>query len=387
MTLQVQGAEYPYSGKADPAAGSKHRPMGKRHEAKPLINVLVVEDSPVVREFLIYALHSDPCIRVIGTACNGEEALDAVRHYRPDVITMDIHMPKMGGLEATRRIMETDPRPIVIVSGSRDSGEVMTVFEAMEAGALAVLSPPAGIGHPDHEATVRELVQKVKLMSEVKVVRRWPKVQHSPQAPSPAEITLANAPTAVRVVAIGASTGGPPALHTILRSLPKTYAAPLLIVQHMATGFIEGFVAWLAQSSALPVHVAVHDSLVLPGHVYIAPDDHQMKVGQTGRIVLTRDDPENGLRPSVSYLFRSIGDVYGREAVAGLLSGMGRDGAEELRRLRERGAVTFAQDKESSVVHGMPGEAIRLDAAMLVLSPEKIAGALVSLLNHRRGNT
>lgn len=387
MTPQVQGAEYPPPAKAGPAAGSERRSTGRRHEAKPLIDVLVVEDSPVVREFLIYALQSDPCIRVIGTACNGEEALDAVRHYRPDVITMDIHMPKMGGLEATRRIMETDPRPIVIVSGSRDSREVMTAFEAMEAGALAVLSRPAGIGHPDHEATVRALVQKVKLMSEVKVVRRWPKVQQSQPSPRPAETALTNARTAVRVVAIGASTGGPPALHTILNSLPKTYSAPLLIVQHMATGFIEGFVEWLAQSSALPVHVAVHDSLVLPGHAYVAPDDHQMKVGRTGRIVLTRDDPENGLRPSVSYLFRSIADVYGREAVAGLLSGMGRDGAEELRQLRDKGAVTFAQDKESSVVHGMPGEAIRLDAAMLILSPEKIAGALTSLLNHRRENT
>jgi two-component system, chemotaxis family, protein-glutamate methylesterase/glutaminase len=234
---------------------------------------------------------------------------------------------------------------------------------------------------------VRELVQKVKLMSEVKVVRRWPKAQHSPQPPRPTEMTLANAQTAVRVVAIGASTGGPPALHTILNSLPKAYPAPLLIVQHMASGFIEGFVEWLAQSSALPVHVAVHDSVALPGHAYIAPDDRQMKVGQTGRIVLTRDGPENGLRPSVSYLFRSIADVYGREAAAGLLSGMGRDGAEELRRLRDRGVATFAQDKESSIVHGMPGEAIRLDAAMLILSPEKIAGALVSLLNHRRENT
>lgn len=387
MTLQVQGAEYPPPEKLGPAVGSKHRSAGRRHEAKPLINVLVVEDSPVVREFLIYALQSDPCIRVIGTACNGEEALVAVRHYRPDVITMDIHMPKMGGLEATRRIMEADPRPIVIVSGSRDSREVMTAFEAMEAGALAVLSRPAGIGHPDHEATVRALVQKVKLMSEVKVVRRWPRVQHSPQSPRPAEMTLANARTAVRVVAIGASTGGPPALHTILNGLPKTYSAPLLIVQHMATGFIAGFVEWLAQSSALPVHVAAHDCLVLPGHAYVAPDDHQMRVGRTGRIVLTRDDPENGLRPSVSYLFRSIADVYGREAAAGLLSGMGRDGAEELRQLRDKGAVTFAQDKESSVVHGMPGEAIRLDAAMLILSPEKIAGALTSLLSHRRENT
>ena len=155
-----------------------------------------------------------------------------------------------------------------------------------------------------------------------------------------------------------------------------------LIVQHMAAGFVRGFVEWLAQSSTLPVQLAKHGETMLPGHAYVAPDDCQMKVERGGRIVLTSDKPENGLRPSVSFLLRSVADVYGSDAVAGLLTGMGRDGAEELRSLKERGAVTFAQDKDSSIVHGMPGEAIRLDAAMLVLAPEKIAGVLTALANH-----
>lgn len=350
-----------------------------------MIKVLVVEDSPVVREFLIHVLSSDPGIRVVGTAHDGEEALDAVRRYQPDVITMDIHMPKMDGLEATRRIMETDPRPIVIVSGSHDPGEVTTTFQAIEAGALAVLPRPAGIGHADYEATARELVQTVKLMSEVKVVRRWPRVRRDALAPRPVKMRLAHAPAqVVRIVAIGASTGGPPALHTILAGLPKAFPAPVLIVQHMATGFVRGFVEWLAQSASLPVHVAAHGEAILPGHVYIAPDEYQMKVERSGKIALTRDPPENGMCPSVSYLFRSIADNYGCDAVAGLLTGMGRDGAEELRLLKEKGAVTFAQDKDSSVVHGMPGEAIRLDAAMFVLPPDKIAAVLVNLANHRK---
>ncbi len=353
-------------------------------EGKPLIKVLVVEDSPVVREFLIYILNSDPDIQVVGSAGNGEEALKAVKRYRPDVITMDIHMPKMDGLEATRRIMETDPIPIVIVSGSTDAHENTKTFRAMEAGALAVLIRPAGIGHPDHETTAKELVQTVKLMSEVKVVRRWPQTRREPVLP-PVALAGKQERVKIKVIAIGASTGGPPVLQTILAMLPREFPVPVLIVQHMAAGFISSFVEWLAQSSVLPVQVAMHGETMLPGHVYVAPDECQMKVEQGGKIVLTHDEPENGLRPSVSYLFRSLAAVYGGDAVAGLLTGMGRDGAEELRLLKEKGSITFAQDKDSSVVHGMPGEAIKLNAATFILAPDKIAAVLMSLANGKSG--
>lgn len=348
-----------------------------------MIRVLVVEDSPVVREFLVHILGADPGIQVIGTANDGEQALEAVVRTRPDVITMDIHMPKLDGMEATRRIMETYPAPIVIVSGSTDPREVATTFRAMEAGALAVLRRPAGIGHPDHEASASELIQTIKLMSEVKVIKRWPSMRR-PQAP-PRPTDPPRVPTAegrVKIVAIGASTGGPPVLQAILAALPKDFPVPILIVQHMAAGFTLGFVQWLAQTSSLPVHLAAHGEQLRPGHVYVAPDECQMRVDRSGKIDLTNDAPENGLRPSVSYLFRSVGDVYGRDAVAGLLTGMGRDGADELRRLRELGAITFAQDKESSVVHGMPGAAIELNAATRILPPEKIAAMLTDVAKH-----
>ncbi len=348
-----------------------------------MINVLVVEDSPVVREFLIHVLSADPDVSVIATAHNGEEALDLVRRHRPDVITMDIHMPKLNGLEATRLIMETNPTPIVIVSGSETTQEVAFTFDAMDAGALAVLRRPAGIGDADHQATAQDMVQTIKLMSEVKVVRRWPRVPAARPALRPAHLGLARESARLRVVAIGASTGGPSAIEAILAALPANFPVPILIVQHMTAGFIGGFVQWLTHTSSLPVHVAVNGELLLPGRVYVAPDEYQMKVERDGKIALTKDEPEHGLRPSVSYLFRSIAEVYGCDSVAGLLTGMGRDGAPELRLLKEKGAITFAQDKDSSVVHGMPGEAIRLDAAMLVLPQEKIAAVLMNLVNHQ----
>lgn len=349
-----------------------------------MIRVLIVEDSPMVREFLIHILSSDPEIRVIGTANDGEEALEAVERTKPDIITMDIHMPKTNGMDATRRIMETHPTPIIIVSGSLSTKEVSTAFRAMEAGALAVVYRPAGIGHPDHEEAAADLVRTVKLLSEVKVVRRWarpPRTAVIPAVPAPAEVQLRQTPAEIKLITLGASTGGPPAIQTILSGLPADFAVPILIVQHMAAGFIHGFVEWLAQTSSLPIHVATHGEPILSGHVYVAPDGFQMKVGMGGKIWLTRDDPENGLRPSVSYLLRSAANLYGPNAIGVLLTGMGKDGAEELKLQKEKGAVTIAQDKESSVVHGMPGEAIKLGGATYVLSPDRIAAALISLVD------
>lgn len=348
-----------------------------------MIKVLIVEDSPVVQQLLHHILSSDPEIRVIGTTTNGEEALKAMDRMKPDVITMDINMPKMSGLEATRKIMETNPVPIVIVSGSWDIKEVVTTFRAMEAGALAVVQKPVGICHPDYEATARELVQNVKLMSEVKVVRRWTRSQRKDGIPAvrpPAGVKPDRTPAAFKLVVIGASTGGPIVLQNILSRLPKDFPAPVLIVQHIAPGFVQGFVEWLAQSSGFPVHLPEDCEHLQPGHVYVAPDGCHTKVEMGGRIALVDDEPENGHRPSISYLLRSVAYVFGQSAIGVLLTGMGKDGAEELKLMKEKDTVTIVQDEKSSVVYGMPGEAIKLNAATYVLPPEKIAAVLESLV-------
>lgn len=339
-----------------------------------MINVLVMEASSAARDLLAKLLCADPKIRVIGALRDGEGVLEAVRRLRPHLILMGSH--QLGGIAVTRQIMEVVPTPIVVISDHPCDNA--TSFDAMEAGALAVLHRPNAPGHPEHEAQARELLQTVRLMAEVKVVRRWPRPPGSP-LPPPAEIEPVALPSQVQIVALGASTGGPPVLQTILAALPAAFPAPLVIVQHMAPGFSAGFAEWLAQSCALPVRLAAQGDLLLPGHVYLAPDGKQMKVARPGQIVLSHDAPEHGLRPSVSFLFRSIVGVYGAHSVAGLLTGMGRDGAQELRLLRDKGAFTFAQDKDSSVVHGMPGEAVRLGAAMLVLPPDKIAAVLANL--------
>ncbi len=350
-----------------------------------MIRVLVVEDSPSVRELLIYILSSDPAIEVVGTAQTGEEALEAVAQTRPDVVTMDVHMPKMNGFDATRRIMETHPTPIVIVSGTADTTDTTKAFRAIEVGALAILEKPAGLGHPEHERNARELLSTVKLMSEVKVVRRWPRyrpVYALPAAPAPDQLQFPPPERQIRLVAIGASTGGPPALQTILAGLPKDFPAPILIVQHIAAGFTQGLVEWLAQSSNLPVYLPTQGQAVLPGSVYVAPDGSHMAMSADGRIQLSDDEPENGLRPSVSYLFRCVAKICGPGAVGVLLTGMGRDGARELKLMKEHGALTIAQDRDTSVVHGMPGEAIKMGGAVYVLSPEKIFIALASFASH-----
>jgi len=349
--------------------------------SKSVIKILVVDDSPVIRELLAHIFTSDPQLQVVGTATNGLEALEAVKKKHPDVVTMDVNMPRMDGFEATRQIMESQPTPIVIVSGSSSTSEVAFSFQAIEAGALAVVPRPPGLTHPGHAAAARELIQSVKLMSEVRVVTR--RVLRKKVAPPP--IARPVVPGEIKLVAIGASTGGPPVLQQILSALPKDLPFPLVIVQHIARGFTTGYTEWLAGTSGFPLKIAEHGEYLRPGMGYIAVDGWHLEVEYGPRAFLNDQEPESTLRPSINHLFRSVARSYGDQAVGVLLTGMGSDGSRALLEMRERGAITVVQDEASSVVYGMAGEAVKMGAAEHVLPPEGIALLLAGLVRKNNG--
>jgi two-component system, chemotaxis family, protein-glutamate methylesterase/glutaminase len=342
-----------------------------------MIKVLIVDDSAVARELIEHILSSDPEIEVIGSARSGVEALAALEHMRPDVVTMDVQMPGIDGFETTYRIMTHHPVPVIIVTSILDPQTDSASFRTLEAGALAILPKPPGIGHRDHERTAAQLVQTVKLMSEVKVVRR----SIRPAKPRQSELVApAPLPATIKAVAIGASTGGPMVVRTILAALPAEFPAPLLVVQHMAGEFIGGFSEWLDNSCAIRVKVAQQGEPLRPGTAYVAPGGVEMGVEGQRRIILARGRAGQTLCPSVAYLFHSMAEQYAEGAVGILLSGMGGDGARGLKEMKDRGALTIAQDEESCVIFGMPGEAVKLKAAQHVLPPDSIAAMLLALV-------
>jgi two-component system chemotaxis response regulator CheB len=345
------------------------------------IKVLIADDSQLMRTLLVQLLNACGDFQVVGAVGDGQEALDFLERDtgRPDVLLVDIHMPTLDGFETTRRIMETRPLPIIICTATADPRELAVAFRAMEAGAVACIEKPVALG-PDFEQRQQNMLQTVRLMAEVKVVRRWRQQRLTAISTSLDSIPVTSKPKpqGVRLIGIGASTGGPPVLQTILSSLPKDFPVPLLIVQHIAPGFLSGMVEWLNQTTRLCVHIASHGTVPLPGHVYVAADDFHLGTDTSGRLLLARDAPEAGLRPAVSYLFRSLESTCGPNAIGVLLTGMGKDGAAELKRMRDRGAYTIAQDRDTSVVFGMPGEAIARDAAAIVLPADKIADALIA---------
>lgn len=345
-----------------------------------MIRAIVAEDSPTARSLIVEILRSDPDIEVVGEAVSGVEVIELTKRLRPDVISMDVQMPELDGIEATKRIMSVVPTPIVIVS-SAVLTEVATSMEAISAGALAAIPKPTGPEAPDFEARALEFAATIKSMAGVKVVRRWGAGHGYPAVPAAAPVRRVRA----RFVAVAASTGGPAALQRVLSELPKDFVAPIAIVQHIALGFTPGLVAWLRSTTSLAVAIAEHGTEPRPGTVYFAPDDQHLGLDSAGRFRLTRDPPNNGFRPSGTPLFESVAQCYGRSALAVILTGMGEDGVSGLGVVRERGGRVIAQDQETSVVFGMPAAAIERGFAHEILPLRSIAPRLVELVG--RGET
>ena len=346
------------------------------------ISVLIVEDTLVAQQLLKGIVLSDDRFELLGTVVNGKQAVDFVKKFQPDVVSMDISMPVMDGVEATRQIMRECPVPVVIVSNFFQSSEIDMTITVMQAGAVSFISIPYGPNHPEFNKSARQYLNTLLLMSEIKVVKRrnvagakikpvqtiQPDVQKTDEKE-------------YKILAIGASAGGPEGLATILSGLPADFPLPVCIVQHVDSHFSEGFVTWLNGYSKLPVHIAVNGQKILPGNVYFPPGDYHLLVAGNGTIAISKDLLPRGLRPSVSVLFNSIANVFGGNSIAVLLSGMGKDGAAELKLLFDLGAFTMVQSEPSCLVYGMPGEAVKLGAACKILAPSEIVAEINRLIN------
>jgi two-component system chemotaxis response regulator CheB len=346
-----------------------------------VIKVLIIDDSHVVRNLLKHMIESQPGMKVLGAVTGGAEALSflAESPVMPDVITTDMNMPKMNGLETTRQIMRHYAIPILIVTGSCEPSSEEKVFQSLDAGALAILSKPAGINDPHFASIRQELLTMITVMSEVKVVRRRFTTQPSLSTKSPmASIQQEEkGHQKINAVAIGASTGGPQALHQLLSALPEMFPTPIFVVQHISNGFVEGLAAWLNQDSRLKVKVALDGEQAMLGHVYLAPDCFHMEIDTNNKIILSKSPAEKEVTcPSIARLFRSMAYAHGPHGVGILLTGMGRDGAEDLLLMKQKGAYTIAESEESAVIFGMPKEAILLGGATKVLPVSQIAEIL-----------
>jgi two-component system chemotaxis response regulator CheB len=343
-----------------------------------MIRIVVAEDSLTTRALLVSLFQSDPEFQVVGEASDGQQAVELTRKLRPDIVTMDVRMPRMDGLEATRCIMIEMPTPIVVVSATLGSDDVAASMRAIRAGALTALAKPPGPGAPDFEAARTRFLATVRALAQVKVVGHRLR-SLSKLLPLPPDGRSPRPPRA-GVVAIAASTGGPGALRVVLDALPRDFSAPVLVVQHLSPGFLDGFADWLNSSCRLHVKVAAEGEQIVRGTVYIAPEDRHLAISNTGAIRALSEPAVDGFRPSASVLFESVANVYGRSVLAAILTGMGRDGVLGLRRIRELGGRIIAQDEQTCSVFGMPAAAIEAGLADFVLPISLVSAKLVEMV-------
>jgi len=363
-----------------------------------VIRVMVVDDSALVRRIATDILSADPEITVAATAANAEFALAKLDRERPDVITLDLEMPGMGGLEAIRRIMAARPTPIIVMSAHAQKGADLTL-QALEAGAVDFVLKPSNSLSGGIPAVARELTEKVRDAARIVMVtapqaslgtplEARPAGEPSPQPPAPPVTSALSVDgDGLDLVAIGTSTGGPVALKTVLAQLPPDFPVGLVVVQHMPPVFTKAFADRLNACCAVRVKEAENGDPILAGRVLIAPGNWHMTVSRAGvepRVLLNQADSVNGHRPSVDVLMRSVAREYGPRAVGVIMTGMGKDGSEGLRELRARGGRVIAQDKATSVIYGMNKEVVQNGDAQDVLPLDQIASRLQECV--RRGS-
>lgn len=359
----------------------KKRQRTRMSEGK--IKVLIVDDSAVVRQFLSYALAEDPEIEVIGVASDPYVARDKIVLLKPDVITLDIEMPRMDGLTFLERLMTHHPMPVIMVSSLTQRG-AMATLQALELGAVDFVAKPRLSPSQGLQEVGRELREKIKGAAAAKIKGRRPGLASGggalPQrAASP--LSQVTSDLSTKVIAIGASTGGTEALKVVLSGLPPD-SPGVVIVQHMPEGFTRAFAERLSSLCPVEVREARDGDFVRRGLALIAPGNRHLMVRRSGAryVVKVTDGPlVYHQRPSADVLFTHMARQVGPNAIGVILTGMGKDGAAGLLKMKEAGARTIAQDEESCVVFGMPKEAIKLGAADLVVPLEEIAGTLLSL--------
>lgn len=341
------------------------------------IRVLIVDDSPVIRDILALMLKDAKDILTIGQAEDGMDALRMVARLTPDVITMDIRMPRLSGLDAIRQIMQKWPTPIVVVANSIYDADYNISFKAIEAGALTVVEKPRGLTTSDYNTIQSQLISAVRMVSGLKVVAHWPSAPMSPLALQVLPFSLQN--RLIQVIAIAASTGGPGVLKQILSQLPQDFAFPMVVVQHITAGFVDHMVSWLNSEVKIKVAVAKAGDRLEPGTVLIAPTGRHLIVTPAGLIAIEDTPPIQGQRPSANRLFQSLAQTYRASTVGIILTGMGDDGADGIEALGKTGAHIIAQNEQTSVVFGMPAQAIQRGVVDEVLSPDEIARTLIAL--------
>lgn len=346
------------------------------------IRVLIAEDSPTVRRHLAHIITEAPGMTVVGEASDGEEALALAQEVKPDVISMDIKMPRVDGLEATRRIMSRQPTPVVIVTSLMER-EIDLSFQAVQAGALALVEKPPARTAPDFPAKQRQLVNTLAAMADVHVVRRWERPPGDNSKVAEPALPNTRSRPSPELVAIGASAGGPSALCNLLKGLPADFPLPIVVVQHIPQEFVPGMARWLNDTTPLVVRVATDGHVLESGVVNLSPGSVHTTVSNRGGDLVTRliqDQGPHRHRPSVDVLFESVAKACGAASVGIILTGMGDDGAEGLLAMRQAGAYTFAQDEVSCTVFGMPGAAVERGAVEKILPLSHLSTMLLKML-------